>query len=226
MNEAVDTITINASHEATLAADRADIIVTIKGSSLFTGRAALQKAAEIRELSEDLQQWGIQDDDIGLEGVWAHVSSGFLSKSSSATYRLRIRCNDLDQLPDVLGAVTSTKNATLDEVIWKYPNAATLEAQWLEACIERASVKAQAAARALRVDLVGIRRLTETAVIEADDRPLAQPFHGYPAYPMQHSMPGVQRHTAAPDAGFELGHEKRAGLVVTVEYRISAPRTE
>ena len=46
-----------------------------------------------------------------VEVIHADVSTGILGKSSSATYRLRIRFENLDLLPDALGAITGAKNA-------------------------------------------------------------------------------------------------------------------
>src|SRR5687768_6317369 len=100
-----DVIVITAKHEESISAERAVLFVTVQGTSVFTGRAALKKASEVRGLVEALESCGISESDIGLEGVRAQVSSGILGKYSSATYRLRLQCNQLDVLPDVLGAI-------------------------------------------------------------------------------------------------------------------------
>lgn len=202
-----DVIVIAASHQEDVLADSADVLVTVHGSSLVTGRAALRKAKEVSELVAALQVVGFPQEDISLEGVRAHVSSGVLVKSSAAHYRLRLRCRDLERLPDVLGAVTSAKNASLDNLEWHYPDAPGQHIQWLESCIAQANVKAQAAAKALGVRLAGVHRLSEELL--AVPGAAASPYGG---------RDGLAR--ARIELGFELSHRKSQGLRVTVEYRV------
>lgn len=203
---------IRARHEVAVDADRAQLFVTVEGSSLVTGRAALKKAAEVRGLVEALAGAGVEADAIALEGVHAVMRSGFLGRSSSATYRLRIDCDDLSRLPDVLGAITGAKNATLGELAWRYPDSPEQQAQWLARCVEKANVKARAAAHAFGATIVGIHRMEEQSLDE-------------PRSPHHLAAPGVavrarMQSSASVDLGMELGHQKRSGLAVTVEYRV------
>ena len=206
-----DVLVITAQHEESVSADRAELVVTVQGSSLVTGRAALKKAKEVSALVEELERCGVSLQDIHLHSVQAAVSSGLLGSSSSATYRLRIRCTDLERLPEILGAVTSAKNAQLDQIGWRYPRSAEQQARWLAAAIAWANVKAAAAAAALGTRLVGIHRLTERT-IEDENRVLR--LGGAVAM-------GRARAPSEPvQLGFDLGNEKRMGLDLTVEYRI------
>ena len=47
-----DVVVITARHEESVAAERAELLVTVQGSSLVTGRAALKKAKEVSALVE------------------------------------------------------------------------------------------------------------------------------------------------------------------------------
>lgn len=207
-----DVLVITAKHEESISAERAVLFVTVQGASLVTGRAALKKAAEVKSLVEALESCGISESDIGLEGVHAHVSSGILGKSSSATYRLRIRCDQLDALPEVLGAITSAKNSELDQLVWRYPESAEQQAQWLKLCVAQANTKAAAAAAALGVRLVGVHRLTEQLLNDPDSGARPQSLAA--------EFAGPRRMRAGPDMGFDLSHHKRAGMKVSVEYRV------
>ena len=69
-----------------------DLHVTVKGSSVVSGDAALKKAKEVNQLVEALISLGVKEDAVKLQGVNIETSSGVLVKSSSASYRLRIRC--------------------------------------------------------------------------------------------------------------------------------------
>ncbi len=217
MDQTPDVVVITARHEEDLPADRAELLVAVQGSSLVTGRAALRKAKEVARLVEDLEQCGVTQDDIGLEDIRAEVSSGILGKSSSATYRLRIRCSKLELLPEILGAITSAKNARLEDVVWRYPDSAVQQAKWLQTCIAWANTKAEAAADALGARLVGIHRLSEHSLDEPD--------HELPAG-LRDGRPMMARaRGGAPLEGLELGHQKRAGLKIVVEYRVEGFRT-
>lgn len=212
MKNEPDVLVITAKCEEDVAAERAVLFVTVQGTSLVTGRAALKKAAEVRSLVEALETCGISESDIGLESVHAHVSSGLLGKSSSATYRLRVRCDELPALPEVLGAITSAKNSELERLVWRYPESTAQQAHWLALCIAQANAKAIAAATALGVRLVGVHRMTEQLLEDPDSgaRPLG--------VSVQFASP--QRTRAAPDMGFDLTHHKRGGMRVSVEYRV------
>ena len=206
-----DVIVITAKHEESVAAERAVLFVTVQGASLVTGRAGLRKAKEVKSLVEALESCGISESDIGLEAVNAHISSGILGKSSSASYRLRIQCDQLDALPEVLGALTSAKNAELQQLVWRYAESAEEQARWLALCIAQANTKAAAAAAALGVRLVGVHRLTEHLLNDQDSG----------AHPQSMEVPFARALlSATPDMGFDLSHHKSAGMRVSIEYRV------
>ncbi len=222
MTDIPDLIAMTATHEEELAADRAVLHVTVQGTSLVTGRAVLQKAKEVRDLVTQLAQYKIVDTDIDLEGMHAEVSTGLLGKNASVTYRLRIRCGDLETLPDVLGVVSSAKQLHLNHIEWKYPESAQQQAGWMARAIADATIKAEAAAAAIGARIVGVRRLSESAVDHA-------PRFGEMSLGM-HDGDVMAARSRAPGAsvqlGFEMGAKKRVGVHVHVEYRIEgyAPR--
>src|SRR4030067_2080821 len=109
-----DTIKISASHREEIFASHADLFVTVRGSSVVSGNEAMKKAKEVSALVEALTRFGLPAENIHLQGVYAETSSGVLLKSSSATYRLKIRCEKLEQIAELLDIVTSQKNATLE----------------------------------------------------------------------------------------------------------------
>ncbi|MGC4091661.1 MAG: SIMPL domain-containing protein [Polyangiaceae bacterium] len=216
MESAADVIVIAARHEAVLVSDRAELVVVVQGSSLVTGRAALSKAKEVAKLVEDLHAAGIGGEEIRLEGVQAEGSSGFLSRTSSATYTLRIHCKNLERLPDVLGAVTGSKNGRLQEIVWRYPDTTEHQTKWLQQCIAHTNQRARAAAAALGTRIVGVHRLTEERLDEA--APSRSEYAGV--------APLMARARSAPiDLGFELSQQKTAVLRVTVHYRVEGFET-
>jgi hypothetical protein len=66
-----DVLVITARHEESVAADRAELLVTVHGSSLVTGRAALKKAKEVSALVEELERCGVGSQEIHLVSVQA-----------------------------------------------------------------------------------------------------------------------------------------------------------
>src|SRR4051812_48791475 len=109
--EKPDTITVTTSHREEVKADRVDLHVTIKGTSLITGSAALKKAREVSQLVASLQEVGVQESDISLQSIRAENSGGVLGKTTSAMYGVRINCQELERLSEILGVVTGQKNA-------------------------------------------------------------------------------------------------------------------
>ena len=162
-----DVIEVSILHEEEIFADRAELYVTIKGSSLVTGNVALTKAREVHQLVTELTNYGLKQSDIRLQGVQTEVSTGLLGKSSSATYSLKIACSELDKLADLLGIVTAQKNTTLSSIAWHYSvddefSDNGLRDQWLDACLRRAQAKAARIAQGLGVKLLGVHHFTET----------------------------------------------------------------
>jgi uncharacterized protein YggE len=211
-NEDRRIIEVSGEHEEALEARAVDVLVTVQGSSFFTGRAALKKAKEIAELVERLAaDAGVGDAAIELVSVRAEVKSGLLGKTSSAVYQLRIRCEDLERLPNVLGVVTSAKQATIDQLSWLYPDDAATEGRLLEAASARAAVKARAIARALDVRIVAPAEVRE--IRQQDSREDVQHM----------GMPGMMRArpAAAPiELGVQIHHSKKVKREVRVTYLI------
>jgi uncharacterized protein YggE len=218
-----DLINVTVTHHEEIFADRADLYVTIRGSSLVTGTAALTKAQEVGQLVTALTDYGLKPSDILLQDVYAEVSTGFLGKSSSASYHLKVHCTDLDKLVDILSIITSQKNTKLDHIDWGYSTDSDLEEsglrdRWLDACILRANAKAARIATTLGVSLVGIRRFTDSYLGGKD---VYQPDYG---------PPGMARYgtkaSAGGGPGMAVSHSKWVTFNVVVAYRISGLMTD
>jgi uncharacterized protein YggE len=208
-----DTIKINASQREEIQATHADLMVAVKGSSLISGDAALKKAKEVSQLVDELTRFGLPPEDIHLQSVYAEASSGALLRSSSATYRLRIRCEKLEQFADLLGIIASQKNATFERVDWKYPDETAREAA-LEKALGKAEAKASKVAATLGVKLLGIYSLNENTFDQEAPRAEMMTFG---AQPKSRSM-GV---TPQADLGMDIQHSKTVEVHVEIEYRVS-----
>lgn len=208
----LDLLKVSVSHSEELQADQADLQVTIRGSSLIHGNAALTKAREVRQLVEALTGLGLPERQIQLREVYAEVSSGLL-KSSSATYQLRIQCRALDLLPEVIGAVASQKQASLTSIVWRYPEDPEAQDAWSERCLLRAGQKARRMAAALGVRLLGVYRVEEQ---------LSNP----PAYAEDLDVAKLApqsraRGPSSADLGLAITHTKTVEVHMSVEYHIS-----
>ncbi len=214
MDTKPDTIHIAAAQREEIRASFADLFVSVKGSSLISGDAALKKAKEVSQMVEELTRYGLPAEAIHLQSVFAEAASGSFLRSSSATYRLRIRCEKLEQFADLLGILTSQKNATFERVEWKYPDEAAHEAA-LQKAITKATAKANKIAAALGVKLLGVYNLTESTYDYESVAPQA--------------MVAAQAKTARsvgmipqPDLGMDIQHSKLIEVRVEIEYRVSA----
>ena len=211
MESKPDTIKVTAFHREEISATHADLHVTVKGSSVVSGDAALKKAKEVNQLVEALTSLGVKEDAVKLQGVNFETSSGVLVKSSSASYRLKIHCEKLDQFAEMLDVIASQKNASLDYVKWKYDDDAVRESA-LNSAIEKAKRKAQHIADSLGVKLLGVYDFTETMIDDED-----------PAVSKREMGMRAQANPASTSSlEMDIQHSKKILVNADVEYRISA----
>jgi uncharacterized protein YggE len=208
-----DTIKISTSHREEILASHADLFVTVKGSSLVSGSEAMKKAKEVSQLVDELTRFGIPAENIHLQGVRVETSSGVVLKSSSASYRLRIRCDALDQIAELLDIFTSQKNAALDRIDWKYPEDEAGE-RGLESALAKAKSKAEKVAASLGVKLLGIYDFIENTLDQ--EAPMPTFFAQSAAKSRGAGM------MAEPSLGMDIQHSKMIQVNVEIWYRVSA----
>ena len=212
MESKPDTIKISALHREEIFASHANLFVTVRGSSVVSGNEAMKKAREVSQFVEALTGFGLSPEAVQLLGVHIETSSGALLKSSSATYRLRIRVDKLDQLADLLDIVASQKNAVLERIEWKYPEESARESG-LESAITKGKAKAEKVAAALGVKLLGVYDFMEGTFDE--ERPI--PFQAQAV--MMKSRAAV---ADEPSLGMDIQHSKTVQVNVDIWYRVSS----
>ncbi|MCC7117564.1 MAG: SIMPL domain-containing protein [Anaerolineales bacterium] len=210
MEHKPDTIKISVNHKEEIFAAHADLHVTVKGSSLVSGNEALKKAKEVTQLVEALTHLGVKPEAFTLQGVHLEAESGVLLKSSSAIYRLKIRCADLNQLAGMLDVISSQKNATLERIEWKYDEDETRN-EMLKVALEKAKSKAAQAAGSLNVTLLGVYELIENSYDE-ETAPRFQPQ----ARMLKAAV------ADAPSLGIDVQHHKTIHVNLEIWYRVSA----
>ncbi|MBK6793847.1 MAG: SIMPL domain-containing protein [Anaerolineales bacterium] len=211
MEHKPDTIKVSASHKEEVFATHADLHVTVKGSSLLSSNEAMKKAKEVNQLLEALKQVGVKEEAVTLQGVNVSTSSGAVLKSSTASYRLKIRCEDLAKFAEILDVISSQKNATLTQTEWKYDEDAAREALLLTT-LEKAKSKAAKIAQAMGVKLLGVYDLMENTY----DEELAMPFQAQ-AKAAFRSAPAEPE----PSLGMDVQHSKTIHVNVDIWYRVS-----
>ncbi len=221
----LDLIVVTAFHSAEVEADRVDLSVTVHGSSFFTGRAALQKAKEVRKLLDSLQPLGISEDQVTLEGVSVSSEKGLFSRSSTAHYQLQVRCANLDSLADLLSAISAQGNTYVGFMKWGYGSLGATQAELLRKCAAEVEGKARGTAEALRVTLLGIHRFSERLIDE--EEPLLQRALRPSRVEYDDGGYGRMALAAAPamapsaaGAGLAVSHRKTIAILATAEYRI------
>jgi uncharacterized protein YggE len=211
MESKPDTIKISTNHKEEILATHADLFVTVKGSSVISGNEAMKKAKEVSQLVDELTRFGIPAENIHLQGVRAETSSGALLKSSSAIYRLRVRCDALDQIADLLDIITSQKNAALERIDWKYPEEEARE-RGLESALAKAKSKADKVAASLGVKLLGVYDFIENSFDEE------APMMFQPQAAMMKSRAPAP---AEPSLGMDIQHGKMININVEIWYRVT-----
>lgn len=214
MESKPDTIKVSAMHKEEISANRADLYVTVKGSSLVSGDAAMKKAKEVNQLVEALKQAEVKEEAIHLQGVHIETSSGALLKSSSATYRLKIQCEKLDSLAELLDVVSEQKNATLERIAWKY-NEDEARERGLLAALEKAKSKADKVAKTMGVKILGVYDLIENSF---DEDILDRQLGSMQAMPMR----SAGKLAPEPSLGMDIQHSKTVNVNVEIWYRVSA----
>lgn len=213
-----DVIEVATSKQIEVEADRVDVFVTMRGSSLVTGQSALNKAREVAQLVAELKEFGLDEAQIKLQSVHAETQSGMLGKTSSAMYALKIDGVAVDQLPEILGIVTAQKNATLNSLSWRYPDDDAARDALLDACLERTNAKARRIATQLGVQLLGVYEMNETT--NRNDRPWQVGASQSEEMDMLPSMPRAR--VSSQELGLAVSHSKTIEVGVTVKYRVSA----
>ena len=206
-----DTIKVSAFHREEIFASRANLYVTVKGSSLVSGNEAMKKAREVSQLVEALTRFGLSPESIQLQGVRLETSSGTLLKSSSAVYHLKVKTEKLDQLAGLLDILAEQKNASLDRIEWKYPEEEARE-QGLEAAIAKGKAKAEKVAAAMGVKLLGVYDFMENTFDE--ERP-PMPFQAK-------AMRTMEAAADQPSLNMEVQHSKTIHVNVDIWYRVSS----
>ena len=157
--ETVNFISITESAQRELSATGANLVVRISGQAFFTGREAFKKAAEVSECVSGLISCGIPEDKIRLKNVATQVESGFLAKSSSASYELEVVCDSLDLLGPAVATIASLKNSELVSMSWNYTDIEKTKREILQDAVRLAKESATAIAIALGISLAGVHRL-------------------------------------------------------------------
>jgi uncharacterized protein YggE len=212
MDTKPDTIKVSALHREEIFASHANLFVTVRGSSVVSGSEAMKKAREVSQLIEALTSFGLSPEAVQLLGVHIETSSGTLLKSSSATYRLRIRVDKLDQIAELLDIIASQRNSILERIEWKYPEESAQE-RGLEAAIIKGKAKAEKVAAVLGVKLLGVYDFMEGAFDE--ERPI--PFQAQAV--MMKSRAAV---ADEPSLGMDIQHSKTIQVNVDIWYRVSS----
>src|SRR4030095_1339928 len=214
MESKPDTIKVSASQREEISANRAELFVTVKGSSLVSGDQAMKKAKEVSQLVEALTSFGLSPEAIQLQGVHIETASGTLLKSSSATYRLKVRCEKLDQLAEILDIIGGQKNAALERIAWKY-NEEEARERALLATLEKVKSKAEKVAKSLGVKILGVYDLIEN---QFDEEMPYQPFAAQAAMPKR--ALGIT--PPEPSLGMDIQHSKTVQVNVDIWYRVSS----
>jgi len=216
MSTQPDVIQVDVAQEETVKATHADLHVTVQGSSLVSGATALKKAKEVAGLVRELTDGPLEEENIKVQSVLANVESGWVLKSSSATYQLKMRVLDLAKFPEVLGVITSRKNARLDRVAWQYDDDEEARARWLDTCLRKARKKADAIAGALGVRVVGVRAFSEKyRTLSGGDDVLRMDTD------VMRRKAARRRPQETADLGMPVEHEKELRLEVEVQFKVS-----
>lgn len=218
MTQELPLLRVSETASTDVTAERARVHVRLMADRFFSGRAALEKAAELRRFARGLDELGLDRAALTLSGVSMDVSTGIFTRSSSVSYELRVDLSDMEHLGPLIDLVARSDRATLSFIEWTYPESPPLDA--LRACAERAAAQADVLARALGATLDGVQTV-RTSRVEVDPSATREPCAGVPPT----SAPARKRASVGSElAGLELAPRRRATMRVDVDYRLRVGR--
>lgn len=210
MSSDCDSISVDVSERRVVAATRAVAHLKLAGASFVRGGEPHRKAKEIGELTSALRSLGIAEDAIRVTDVAAHVESGLLTKSSSATYRLTVEV-PMEALPALIGAIGGQRNLELERLRFDYGDDPAGRDAWAASLAGKALAKANLLADALGVPVLGVAALEE----RFDDGERSEPVVE------ADGMLRMRSAMAAPiEPGVPLIHEKTVTLGLQVRFRV------
>jgi uncharacterized protein YggE len=212
----LDLLHVVVDHEEEVAATHADLFVSVKGSSTITGAAALTQAREVAALVAAVKAVGVAEADIQVRSARVEVASGLITKSSSATYGLKLRLRKLEAFGDVLGAITSQRNAQVQQVEWGYLEDDARRDGWLVRCAEKASARARLLAAAMGVEVLGVHAFYEGTVPPQEGPELHSGYAGQSRSVKSYASGSM----SSEELGLQVTHTRKVGVQVTVQFRI------
>jgi uncharacterized protein YggE len=189
------------------------IHLTLTADKLFSGRAAFEKAVELRRLMMALAERNIPDSAVALQGATLDVSTGLFTRSSSVTYRVRIHITNVDHLAEALDAIAEARQARLTHIEWDYASSST--DNLLADCATRAIAKAKRLAASLGLTLAGIHNVHEEVLGETYEAQASLGARGGP-----YGVARMRTSVGAELAGLDLAPTKKIGVRVRVAYAL------
>jgi hypothetical protein len=248
---APDTITITEQHYEDIRSAAADVLVKVSETSL--GARSSQRVAVLRDR---LSARGFAEGDLALQDLdhtpWSWFAipllfivpiaaafgtreprPGLVAFAVALLFFLALRAAKLGTLGATLKvhcAAASRVGVVVDEALsfgaevasitWRYDVGEATRGDWAVACVERANARAARLAAALGVRVSGVHAYGEEHV---------QPAATYTALPAEVAEPAKRRakfDAASASLGPAPSNTERAGMRVTVTYRVGDDRTE
>ncbi len=207
------TIRVTASAKSTITAVSARLHLKIDGERAIFGNAALEQAKELKEFVTRLKALGLEESAVSLKAVRVSAPGGLL-KASKAEFNLVVTESRLERLPQVIGAVSDTKNAELQQLEWQWDDFAASVPLAAEA-MRKARSKAVAMAEASGATVTGVRNASDSWSMPES----VVVYDAVSAAPMS-----LARARSAPsaDIGMEYRAERDLEVSVTVDFAVSS----
>ena len=155
-----DLIRVPGTGEREVEAEAAILQLVVEGGSFFFGHEALEKARELQELVTELKGFGIDEGKISLESAESVATGGFLSRSTSARYVLKVEMTT-DQLSQHFDELSRRSTLKMRMERWLFGDTRALEDELLTEAAERARDRAKRLAESLGALLGPLHRLDE-----------------------------------------------------------------
>ncbi|MEM7624261.1 MAG: SIMPL domain-containing protein [Planctomycetota bacterium] len=205
--------------------------IDVIGSSLFSAHEAMKRAVELRELLEVLKAQGIDEDKFRLIDIRVDSRKGMFSRNSKVHYVMSVLVEAIDNLPDILIAITEPKHVSIDRMAWQYEDERDEEA-WIKQAFTVAKSKAdlivgQLGARITGIATVGYRLSgNDEEEVSYGERPGARHRAAASVDKLTMDMSIDAEMSVTRVLATSLIHSRRVGVLAEISYEIELVTVE
>ena len=135
--------------------------IVVEGESTVFGNEALNQSKEIAHLVSELEVIGYSKKNITLESISIKTSTGKILKASSARFNLLLQEVSMEQIPKILGLLSSQKNIEIREMHYEFSSLESEKNTLLREGCHKAKEQTKDICSSLGISLLGVYSMSQ-----------------------------------------------------------------